>query len=79
MPQLAKDTRVFLRDMKDKIIFTRADKGNMTIALDRQVYNSRVKEMLQYVNTYEVVERDSTRRMLTGLRALLVGRKKVYS
>ena len=79
MPQLAKDTRVFLRDMKDRIIFTRADKGNMTIALDRQVYSSRVNEMLQDVNTYEVVERDSTRRMVTGLCVLLVGRKKVYS
>ena len=79
MPQLAKDTRVFLRDMKDKIIFTRADKGNMTIALDRQVYNSRVKEMLQYVNTYEVVERDSMRKMVTGLRALLISWKKKSS
>jgi len=65
--------------MKDRIIFTRADKGNMTIALDRQVYSSRVNEMLQDVNTYEVVERDSTRRMVTGLCVLLVGRKKVYS
>ena len=31
-------TRVFLRDMNDRIIFTRADKGNVTVALDRQVH-----------------------------------------
>ncbi|KYN26867.1 hypothetical protein ALC57_03751, partial [Trachymyrmex cornetzi] len=40
--QLAKDTRVFLRDMNDRVIFTRADKGNVTVALDRQMYISKV-------------------------------------
>ena len=81
LSQLAKDTRVFLRDMNDRIIFTRADKGNMTVALNSQMYISRVNEMLQDVDTYEVVERDPTRRMITGLRTLLVSwkEKKVYS
>jgi len=51
--QLAKDIRIFLK--YDRIIFTRADKGNM--ALDRQVYISKVNEMLQDVNTYEVIEK----------------------
>ena len=55
--QLAKDTRIFLKYMNDRIIFTRADKGNMTMTLDRQVYISKVNEMLQDVNTYEVIER----------------------
>ena len=72
MSQLTKDTRLFLRDMNDRIISTRADKGNVTVALDSQVYISRVNEMLQDVDTYETVERDPTRRMITGLRALLV-------
>jgi len=40
--------------------FYSADKGTVTVALDTQVYISR-NEMLQDVNTYEVVERDSTR------------------
>ncbi|KYN12032.1 hypothetical protein ALC57_15783, partial [Trachymyrmex cornetzi] len=70
--QLAKNTRVFLRDMNDRVIFTRADKENVTVALDRQMYISKVNEMLQDVNTYEVVVRVPTRRMVTGLRALLV-------
>ena len=73
--QLAKDTKIFLRDMNDRIIFTRVDKGNATVALDRQVCISRV-EMLQNVNTYEVVERDPTRRMITGLCALLINWEK---
>jgi len=67
LSQLAKDSRVFLKDMNDRIIFTRADKGNVTVALDRQVYISRVNEMLQNVDTYEAVERDPMRRMITGL------------
>ena len=58
--------------MNNRIIFTRADKGNVTVALDRQVYISRVNEMLQNVDTYEAVERDPMRRMITGLCALLV-------
>ncbi|KYN28608.1 hypothetical protein ALC57_02000, partial [Trachymyrmex cornetzi] len=65
-------SRVFLRDMNDRVIFTRPDKGNVMVALDRQMYISKVNEMLQDVNTYEVVVRDATRRMVTGLRALLV-------
>ena len=60
--------------MNDRIIFTRADKRNVTVALDRQVYISRVNEMLQ--DAYKVVERDPTRRMITGLRALLVSWKE---
>ena len=71
--QLAKDTRIFLRDINDRVIFTRADKGNVTVALDRQVYISRVNED---VNIYEVFERDLTKRMVTDLRALLVSWKE---
>ena len=52
--------------MNDRIIFTCADKGNMTVALNSQMYISRVNEMLQDVNIYEVVERNPTRRMITG-------------
>jgi len=63
-----KDTRVFLRDMNDRTIFIRAGKGNVTLSLDRQVYISRINEMLQDVNTYEVVEKDSMRRMVTAYR-----------
>ena len=35
LSQLAKHTRVFLRDMNDRIIFICADKGNVTIASNR--------------------------------------------
>ena len=62
--------------MNDRVIFTRADKGNVMVALDRQVYISRINEMLQDVNTYELVERDPTKRMIMGLRALLVNWKE---
>jgi len=66
--------------MNDRIIFTRADKENVMVALDRQVYISRINEMLQDVNTYEVVERDPTKRMVMSLRALLVSwKEKIYN
>ncbi|KYQ46168.1 hypothetical protein ALC60_14832, partial [Trachymyrmex zeteki] len=66
----------FLRDMNDRVIFTRPDKGNMTVALDRQVNISKVNEMLQDENTYEVIEKDPTSRIVTGLRVLLVSWKE---
>ena len=66
--------------MNDRIIFTRAVKENVMVALDRQVYISRINEMLQDVNTYEVVERDPTKRMVMSLRALLVSwKEKIYN
>jgi len=43
---------------------------------DRQVYISRVNEMLQDMNIYEIVKRDPTRRMVTSLRALLINWKE---
>ena len=50
----------------------------MTVALYRQVYISRVNELLQDVDTYEVIERNSMRRMITDLRALLISWEKKY-
>jgi len=49
--QLERDTRVFMKDMNNRIIFTRADKDNMTMALG-QMYVLKVTEMLQDVDTY---------------------------
>jgi len=49
--QLERDTRVFMKDMNNRIIFTRADKDNMTMALG-QMYILKVTEMLQDVDTY---------------------------
>ena len=62
--------------MNDRITFTHVDKGHVTVALDRQVYIFRVNEMLQDVDIYEIVERDPTRKMITGLRVLLVSWKE---
>ncbi|KYQ53416.1 hypothetical protein ALC60_07482, partial [Trachymyrmex zeteki] len=70
LSQLAKDTRIFLRDLNDRVIFTSADKGSVTVALNRQVYISKVNEMLQDENTYEIIKMDPTRRIVTIFFAL---------
>ncbi|KYQ47801.1 hypothetical protein ALC60_13166, partial [Trachymyrmex zeteki] len=77
LSQLAKDTRIFLRDMNDRVISTRADKSNVTIALDRQVYISKVNEMLQE-NTYKIIEKDLTRRIVTAYALLVNWKEEKY-
>jgi len=40
----------------DNIIFTKADKGNITVALDRTHYINSVNEMLKD-STYEIIQK----------------------
>ena len=49
----------------------------MTVALDKQVYIFKVNEILQDMNTYEVIEKDPTKRIITDYALYwLVRRKK---
>jgi len=43
--------------MNNNVIFTRTDKGNIIMALDDKMYVSKVTEMLQDTETYEVIKR----------------------
>jgi len=40
------------------IIFTRADKGNITVALKKDTYISKMEELLNDKNTYEIVRKN---------------------
>ena len=40
--------------MNNNVIFTRTDKGNIIMALDDKMYVSKVTEMLQDTETYEM-------------------------
>lgn len=41
-----------------EIIFTHADKGNVTVALNGNLYKHKIKEMLSDSDTYTRVDKD---------------------
>jgi len=57
LSSLEKLTNSFCKNNPD-IIFTRADKGNVTVALNKEVYNKRMEELLQDKNTYEIIKKN---------------------
>jgi len=57
------------------IIFTHADKGNITVALDKDFYIKQVDDMFQDKEIYEIIKKDPTRK-LTFLKKLLSEWKK---
>jgi len=57
LSSLEKSTNSFCKNNPD-IIFTRADKGNVTVALNKTVYNKKMEELLQDKNTYEIVKKN---------------------
>jgi len=40
------------------VIFTRADKGNVTVALNKNVYIKKIEELLHDKETYLVIKRN---------------------
>lgn len=63
-------TKNFIRDNND-ILFTRADKGNITVALDKLTYFNKMKGILKDVNTYTIVKRNPINSITTDLHSLL--------
>lgn len=62
--------RSFMK-LNPTILFTRADKGNVTVAIDIDSY---MDKMLQHFNdrtTYQIVDHDPTRKLITDLRTIL--------
>jgi len=43
---LAKETKIFITERNNNVIFIRADKGDVTVTLDGKIYVSKVTEML---------------------------------
>ena len=62
---LAKKTKIFIKEMNNSVIFTRTDKGNVTVTLNGKIYVSKIIEMLQNTkNTYEIIKREIPQREL---------------
>lgn len=53
--KMYKATKLFQKD-NPNILFTRADKGNVMVALDKEVYTQKTEELLLDENTYCVVK-----------------------
>lgn len=63
-------TKNFLKDNTD-ILFTRADKGNSTVATDRSTYIKKMNDLLNDANTYTAVKRNPINKLTTDLHTLL--------
>jgi len=67
---LMKKTRSFCKNNFD-IIFTKADKGNITVALDKAHYLDSVNGMLKDNTTYEMIQKNPVKKVETKLNELL--------
>jgi len=54
---LNKVTINFCKNNPD-VIFTRADKGNVTVVIDKIEYLNKIETMLQDQNTYIIIKKD---------------------
>jgi len=71
-------TKELTKDNTD-ILFTKADKGNATVAIDIDDYNNKMKEMFSDSDTYITVGRDPLKKLVDSVRNLLMGwLKKEY-
>jgi len=63
-------TKSFLK-MNQNLIITRADKGNITVALDRDMYIQKVEELLCDEETYVLINRNPINKLISNLKDLL--------
>lgn len=63
-------TKNFIKH-NDGIIFTRADKGNVTVALSRDRYISEMKALLSDIETYMLIDKDPLLQIKNDLQSLL--------
>jgi len=68
--KLKKQTSTFLNN-NGNILLTRADKGNITVVLDKNNYIKDIERMLQDNNSYIKIKKDPTKSLIGSLRKLL--------
>jgi len=72
--QLINITNNFIK-MKPNIIYTRADKGNITVALNRTDYINELEKIFSDKDTYELIKKDPIIKLTNETRCLLAGWK----
>ena len=55
------------------VVFTLADKSNVTVAMDRDAYRDKMTELLEDSDTYVPIKRDPTKKFTLALRTMLTG------
>jgi len=68
--RLLKITRLFCKD-NSNIIFTKADKGNITVALDRGHYINSVNSLLKDESTYKIIQKNPVKNLEQRLNNML--------
>jgi len=68
--QAIRNTNKFVKNHPD-VLFTRADKGNTVVALDRMEYISKMEECLSDTNTYSILQRNPINKVLSNLKEIL--------
>lgn len=68
-------TKKFIGD-NSSIMFTRAYKGNVTVALDKALYMDKVIAMLSDKDTYNVLNKDPIRTIINTSKKILVNWKR---
>jgi len=63
-------TKTFIKN-NPNILFTRADKGNITVALDKLEYVNKIEDMLRDTNTYIEINKDPIKKLTADTRVLL--------
>ena len=70
-----RQTKNFINEHPN-IFFTKSDKGNTTVALNKEVYTNKLNEMFTDASTYEVIKKDPSNRLTSSLHFLLSRWKK---
>jgi len=72
--ELLQKTKKFVKN-NPNVIFTRADKGNVTVALDKNDYYIKIEEILKDTETYTIISKDPTNRLTKDIREILTSWK----
>ena len=75
LEEAIKSTWRFTRD-NPNIIFTKADKGNITVCLNKEDYIRKMLLMLNDTNTYIAINKDPSNKIIKSLHDLLMRWKK---
>jgi len=63
-------TKKFMKN-NPNIIFTKADKGGVTVALDKNEYTHKIDEMLNDNDTYIKIKKDPIKKLTSDIRSML--------
>ncbi|XP_067622805.1 uncharacterized protein [Eurosta solidaginis] len=58
------NTKEFISKYKDEIVLTQADKGNKTVLMYKNIYEEKMKKLLDDRNVYKKIQKDPTQQLM---------------